>query len=284
MRWMLASAVTSITIAPTVNDSNATVAYLDESAVAISDADTNTTGHQVALGVGETVINVVVTAGDSTATYTLTVTRAMPPPPPPAAVLVSNTGQARENGQNVGNVNGNQGQYAQKFTTGSNPGGYILNDVIISLDNAQANAMPVITIRAASGNGNNPLDTVLYTLTTPADLDFVLTTFGAPAGATLDSDTSYFVVMQNANTANTSAARYSVSTTLADGEDSGALAGWSIANTARVKKRFGRLEYLWCQPGLPHTAPGIRNRPAADRCVVGQHHDRNPFHTGRGVA
>ena len=55
----------------------------------------------------------------------------------------------------------------------------------------------------------------------------------------LDSDTSYFVVMQNANTANTSAARYGVSTTLEDGEDSGALVGWTIADTARVKNNSG---------------------------------------------
>ena len=136
-------AVTSITIAPTVNDSNATVAYRDDNGAAIFDADPNTAGYQVALGVGETVINVVVTAEDDSTTqdYTLTVTRAAPPPlVPTGIVLVSNIGQFDNGVISVGQLSGFQVQAAQKFTTGSHPGGYTLNEVSINLSGAGANA------------------------------------------------------------------------------------------------------------------------------------------------
>ena len=63
---------------PTVNESSATVQYLDSSDTAIADADALTTGQQVNLLVGENTIKVKVTAdnGTTTKTYTVKVTRA----------------------------------------------------------------------------------------------------------------------------------------------------------------------------------------------------------------
>ena len=63
---------------PTANDAGATIAYLDGSDAALTDADAGKTGFQVDLGVGDTVVKVKVTAEDdsTTETYQVTVTRA----------------------------------------------------------------------------------------------------------------------------------------------------------------------------------------------------------------
>ena len=82
----VASDVAEITVDPTVNESNATVAYFDASDVAIPDADGVADGHQVELVAGDNTIKVQVTAQDTTTTqtYTVTVTQA-------AAVLCDRT-------------------------------------------------------------------------------------------------------------------------------------------------------------------------------------------------
>ncbi len=80
----VATAVTEVTVTATPNDSGATIEYLGASPiVTLEDADTGVTGHQVAVAVGETVIQVKVTAEDgvTTQTYTVTVNRAAAMPP-----------------------------------------------------------------------------------------------------------------------------------------------------------------------------------------------------------
>ena len=69
--------VDEITVAPTVNESNATVEYLDSSDTAITDADSVKAGRQVSLSEGANTIKVKVTAQDATTTetYTVVVTR-----------------------------------------------------------------------------------------------------------------------------------------------------------------------------------------------------------------
>ena len=69
--------VDEITIKPTVNESSATVEYLNSSDTEIADADGVKTGQQVSLDVGTNTIKVKVTAEDDTTnTYTVVVTRA----------------------------------------------------------------------------------------------------------------------------------------------------------------------------------------------------------------
>ena len=69
--------VLRITVTATTTDSGATVTFLDGNDAALADADGVTNGHQVDLEVGANVIKVKVTAedGDTTRTYTVTVTR-----------------------------------------------------------------------------------------------------------------------------------------------------------------------------------------------------------------
>ena len=72
------NSVDEITVLPTVNESNATVAYLDASDTALTDADANENGFQAPLSVGANTFKIKVTAddGNTTETYTVVVTRA----------------------------------------------------------------------------------------------------------------------------------------------------------------------------------------------------------------
>ena len=74
----VANRVERVTVLPAANDeARATIAYLDENDNTLADADGTTDGFQVDLEVGDTTIEVEVTAEDrvTTQTYTLTVTR-----------------------------------------------------------------------------------------------------------------------------------------------------------------------------------------------------------------
>ena len=85
----MANSVSQITVAPTANDSNADIEYLDDSDATLTDADTNTAAFDFDLDVGPNVVKVKVTAEDSTTTetYTVRIRRAE------ADLLVSNLGQ-----------------------------------------------------------------------------------------------------------------------------------------------------------------------------------------------
>ena len=72
-------------------------------------------------------------------------------------------------------------------------------------------------------------------MTNPATItDSATNTFTAPSGATLEADTSYFVVMENSNTNDDPNALYQVGLTTSDGEDSTGLSDWDIHDTGRT--------------------------------------------------
>ena len=217
--------VGEITIIPTPNDTDADYEVQDGDGTALTDADTTQDEFQVSIARGLNAIQVEVTAEDTTTqTYTVTVTR--------PRILVSSTGQTSGGSTETGNRNGNQTKHAQKFTTGSNPAGYTLDEVRIYLGTNGNAAAPVITVN--SGSGNNP-GAVLYTMTNPATItDETTNTFTAPSGATLEADTNYFVVMENSNTNDDPNALYQVGITTSDGEDSSGLSDWSIDDTGRT--------------------------------------------------
>ena len=77
---------TEVTVTPTTIDSGATIEYLDARNMTLTDADTGAAGQQVAVAVGDTIIQVKVTAQNTTTTqtYTVTVNRAAPTPGRPA--------------------------------------------------------------------------------------------------------------------------------------------------------------------------------------------------------
>ena len=218
--------VGEITIIPTPTDTDADYEIQDGDGTALTDADTTQDEFQVSIARGLNAIQVEVTAEDDTTTQTYTVTVTRP------RILVSSTGQTSGGSAETGNHNGSQHRHAQKFTTGSNPAGYTLDEVRIHLGTNGNAAAPVITVN--SGSGNNP-GAVLYTMTNPATItDSATNTFTAPSGATLEADTSYFVVMENSNTNDDPNAIYQVGITASNGEDSTGLSDWDIDDTGRT--------------------------------------------------
>ncbi len=145
------------------------------------------------------------------------------PAPSDAAeiVLVSNTGQHAYGGTPVGAYD-----HAQGFTTGKNTLGYVLTSIELQVHTAPANGTLTVSVREA--DGQDPSDTVLYTLTNPSNLGTGLRKFTAPANSSLSAETTYFVHMTFAVGINPTQPQWDL--TDRTQEDSGAYAGWSIAN------------------------------------------------------
>ena len=141
-----------------------------------------------------------------------------------ATAHVSNIGQT----SNTGTINISSSiSHAQGFTTGSQSGGYPLSTVGMQFADGSvtANQLVIAIYSAAAGGGP---DSAVYTLTNPSRLENDGTTeslFTAPGNSTLSADTTYFVVVTTGVSNN-----YSVQSTSATDEDSGASTGWNIAN------------------------------------------------------
>ena len=136
-------------------------------------------------------------------------------------VLVSNTGQHAYGGTPVGAYD-----HAQGFTTGKNTLGYVLASIELQVHTAPANGTLTVTVREA--DGDDPSDTVLYTLTNPSDLGTGLRKFTAPANSSLSTETTYFVHMTFAPSGSATQPQWDLTDRTT--EDSGAYDGWSIAN------------------------------------------------------
>ena len=145
------------------------------------------------------------------------------PAPSDAAeiVLVSNTGQHAYGGTPVGVYD-----HAQGFTTGKNTLGYVLTSIELQVHTAPANGTLTVSVREA--DGQDPSDTVLYTLTNPSNLGTGLRKFTAPANSSLSAETAYFVHMTFAVGLNPTQPQWDLTDRTT--EDSGAYDGWSIAN------------------------------------------------------
>ena len=119
----VAYAVDEITIVPTVIEIYATVAYLDASDTALTDADVAKDDFQVVLAVGANTIKVKVTAedGDTIETYTVVVTRAALVPGQVTGVEVTpGTGRLKVDWNAVTNADGYKVQWKSGTETFTN--------------------------------------------------------------------------------------------------------------------------------------------------------------------
>ena len=147
-----------------------------------------------------------------------------------ANVLVSNTGR---NVDLTGSVAiGNQDKtHSQGFDTGPNPGGYNLASVGVYVNAENLTSGDTFTLHIYTDNGSGGMDTLAYTLTSPASYTpRAVNTFTAPAGATLDTSTDYLVVFEGTAPSSTS---FIVSATPSNGQDRGTKGGWGIENAYR---------------------------------------------------
>ncbi len=134
----------------------------------------------------------------------------------PSTVLVSNIGQTAANGGLLATT-------ALGFTTGANTGGYDLTSVDMRVHKAPSFGEITVSIYSQVAMGDSP-DKSVYTLNSPASISAGVNTFTAPAGATLDAETTYFFVMESDGT------NIALGLTSETDEDDGGAAGWSIAD------------------------------------------------------
>ena len=146
--------------------------------------------------------------------------------------FVSNTGQSTDpDVREVGPYFHLWQLQAQQFRTGDNEGGYTLSAIQVRVDDFGSNSRPKVSIYTTSSG--NP-GTSLYVLTNPATLnDDAINTFRAPANATLEKDTNYFVVFEEAGSG--SNVGYDLEVTASNAEDSGKASEWNIADSSRQR-------------------------------------------------
>ena len=226
-----AALVDQITIKGTAtNTDGATVAYLDGDDQLLTDADADTEGFQVDLEVGENTIQVRVTAedGSTTRTYTVVATRAEPLASPDA--LLSNLDERNVTSLYAGTpTNKIRWTLAIGFETGSNEGGYTLTSVkgVVSFNTASSG----MRVRIFSSTEEGRPENSLYTLSSITN-NVGVRTFEAPADATLESETSYFVVFDTANTRG--GKYYKLRGTTSEFVNSAA-AGWSLDDDSHTQ-------------------------------------------------
>ena len=188
-----ASLVDQITIEGTAsNAEGASVAYLDGSDQALSDADAEKEGFQVDLAVGDNRIQVEVTAADgiTTRTYTLAITRAELLGSPDA--LIGNLDEPASQGRFIGTKD--RFTFAQGFETGDHEAGYALTSVKLIVSQTQSGAGLRVRIFNSTAGGL-PQESIHSLGRSPDAIG--VRTFEAPSNATLEASTRYFVVIDS---------------------------------------------------------------------------------------
>ena len=147
---------------------------------------------------------------------------AAPVTPPAAEALVSNLGQTAEGGRLFVH---SQVRVSQAFTTGLNtagPGGYRIASVEVSVG-----ATPDDPGGVTGSIRSTPSAEPLYVLTNPTQFSVGVNTFTAPAGATLDPDATYYVVLDYTGSQRDD---FQLHKTTSGAEDAAGADGWSIAD------------------------------------------------------
>ena len=147
-------------------------------------------------------------------------------------MLVSNTGRSVDPAIAAGVATGDEDKtHSQGFDTGPNPGGYRLASVGVYVTRPSLEAGEAFTVHIYTAASNGTLDTLQHTLTSPASYTGnAVNTFTAPAGATLDASTDYFVVFEG--TAN-AGLDFVLGVTGSNSQDGGTRVGWAIENARR---------------------------------------------------
>ena len=144
--------------------------------------------------------------------------------------LVSNTLQAAGTTTNTRFIK----DRAQAFTTGSNPYGYTLTrlDLPMSFNGIPNPTAPAYTVKIHNATSSDPGSALVGgTLTNPASVIQGTNSYTTD-GIDLEPNTTYFVVI-DVTGENGNHHRISNDITISGNEDSGAYAGWSIANGSR---------------------------------------------------
>ncbi len=156
--------------------------------------------------------------------------------------LVSNTGQSSFSSDILFH------NTETSFTTGSHTGGYMLKRVDLVAKTGTGSETPSVTIREGTRTG-----TSLGTLTIPTlSSSFTTAQFTAPGGGfRLKPSTTYVVVLTGSSTV--------IDLTDSASEDSGAAAGWSIADSNRIQGSGVDASIKMAIHGYANSAPTVAN-------------------------
>ena len=136
-------------------------------------------------------------------------------------VLVSNTGRSADASASV------LPDRAQRFTTGSNTGGYTLSSVDVVSGDAEGDDF---TVDVYTVDANGFPDTLHASLTSPGSFAAGTLNFTAPSGTMLAADTTYTLLVSVID-----GGTVTLDSTPSDAEDSRGAAGWSIADAHDFK-------------------------------------------------
>ena len=141
--------------------------------------------------------------------------------------LVSNLAQTDVN---PASVEHSSFSTSQGFTTGENSAGYVLSGVEVSVGTA-LNATAAAKVRAElwSAKADGSPNALLESLTVPSTLSAGVNSLKAPAGTMLAPETAYHLVVYT-----TASQAITISLVAKDAEDSGAAAGFSIADARYI--------------------------------------------------
>ena len=139
--------------------------------------------------------------------------------------LVSNTGQT------TAATRAFNDRFAAAFTTGANTGGYTLTSIDLVMTVSQAltsDQRESVKVQVWSNSSGSPNEK-LWDLTVPSSLSSGTVSLAAPSNTTLTASTTYHLVIDLSGTNS----RVTLPNTNSNDEDTGAAAGWSIADTSR---------------------------------------------------
>ena len=142
----------------------------------------------------------------------------------PLYAMVQNLGQA---GNSYASATATNAVLSQGFTTGPNATGYRLQGIGVNIEGSGSNfpdGPTSVSVAVHADSGGKP-GAKLFDLLSPTEYAAGHSFFEAPPGTTLAAETSYVLVWSHLG-----GAEHRLHRTLSDNEDSGALAGFSIAN------------------------------------------------------
>ena len=143
----------------------------------------------------------------------------------PLDAMVQNLGQTNSGYRSVGGTNK---VLSQGFTTGSDAGGYELQGIGINIEGSSSRFPdgPTSVSVAVHADSNGKPGAKLFDLVSPTEYAAGHSFFEAPPGTTLEGSTSYVMVWSHLG-----GTVHRMRKTSSNSEDSGALTGFSMANT-----------------------------------------------------
>ena len=143
----------------------------------------------------------------------------------PLYAMTSNLGQTDNGYASMGGTN--RKVLSQGFSTGPNEDGYELQGIGVDIEGSGSkypDGPTAVSVAVHADSGGKP-GAKLFDLISPTEYAAGHSFFEAPPGKTLDSSTSYVLVWRHLG-----GTAHRLQRTLGDGEDSGKLTGFSIAN------------------------------------------------------